>query len=257
MKAIILAGGFATRLFPLTKHIPKALLPVDGKPIIDFLLEKIQEEEEIDEIIISINARFKNHFLYWKRCVSHNSPGTISIVTEPTTKEEEKLGAVGGLNYVIERKGLEGEELFVAAGDNLFEFRLADFVAFYREHGNNPVIAFCDLQSEDRVRGKYGVGILDENSKVVDFQEKSHRPKSTLASTCCYLYPAWTTRLIKEYLEDPGQDRDAPGYFMDWLRQKTEVYGFAFQEAWYDIGSFSTYDQVNEDYKGKVVIQYE
>lgn len=254
MKAIILAGGFATRLMPLTKHIPKALLPVGGKPIIDFLVEKMPEIEEIDKIIVSTNAKFENHFKYWQRGISRSFSKNIKIVVEPTKKEEEKLGAVGALNYVIQEENLEGDSLLIVAGDNLFEFRLADFADFYRQHEEQPVAAFCDLKSKEIVREKYGVGILDENNKVIDFQEKSSDPKSTLASAGCYLYSPNIAELIKEYLEDPEQNRDAPGYFADWLRQKTNMYGFVFEEAWYDIGSFESYDQVNEDYKGKVVI---
>lgn len=254
MKAIILAGGFATRLMPLTKHIPKALLPVDGKPIIDFLVEKMPEVEEIDKIIVSTNAKFENHFRYWQRGISRALNQNIKVVVEPTKKEEEKLGAVGALNYVIQEENLEDDSLLIVAGDNLFEFRLADFADFYRKHEEQPVAAFCDLKSKDKVREKYGVGILDENNKVIDFQEKSSDPQSTLASAGCYLYPPNIAELIKEYLEDPKQNRDAPGYFADWLRQKADMYGYVFEKAWYDIGSFESYDQVNEDYKGKVII---
>jgi glucose-1-phosphate thymidylyltransferase len=253
MKAVILAGGYATRLWPLTKHIPKALLPIAGKPIIDFILEQMTQIAEIDRIIVSTNASFENHFRYWLRGISQQMRSTIKIVVEPTRREEEKLGAIGAIGYLIEQRNLVNDDLLIIAGDNLFEFRLVDLVDFYKQHNKKPVVAFCDLKSEDRVRGKYGVGLLDKDGKVIDFQEKSPRPKSTLASTGCYLYPVLVVDFMQNYLKDKNNP-DAPGYFVDWLCHKTDVYAFIFDEAWYDIGSFEVYDQVNEDYKDRVKI---
>lgn len=256
MKAIILAGGYAKRLWPLTKHIPKALLPIVGKPIIDFIIEKIFEvnKNEIDGIIVSTNLCFQNHFVYWRRCFSQRTKINLKIVTEPTTTEEGKFGAIGALAYLVKEEKLASDDLLVIAGDNLFEFSLVDLVDFFK-HRKQPVTAFRDLDTYDNVRGKYGVGILDENKKVTDFQEKPKEPLSTLASTGCYIFPSFSVRKINDYLEQ-GNNPDATGYFLNWLCKQTgvDLYGFVFKEQWCDIGSFESYDLINQDYKGKVKV---
>ncbi|MCL0104457.1 nucleotidyltransferase family protein [Dehalococcoidia bacterium] len=253
MKAIILAAGYAKRLWPLTKHIPKALLPIAGKPIIDFIIEEMIKVREIDEVLISTNLTFENHFRYWLSGLPQELKAIIKMVVEPSTSEEDKLGAIGAIGYAIEQEGLAGKDLLIVAGDNLFEFRLADFVDFYQLH-RRPIVAFCDLKDVDRVKGKYGVGILAENSKLIGFQEKPVAPKSTLASTGCYLYPAYVIEYIQDYLKGKN-DPDAPGHFIEWLYRQTDVYGFVFGGAWYDIGSFESYDQANEHYKGRVRLE--
>lgn len=255
MHAIILAGGYAMRLRPLTTHIPKALLPVDGKPIIDFLVEKILDAPEIDRIVVSTNARFANHFRYWQQNMAPRCDRPLRIAVEPTRREEEKLGAIGALAQVIGEEDLGGSELLVIAGDNLFEFSLTDLLAFYRSREGLPVAAFCDLETPLALQGKYGAALLDQDGRVTEFQEKSMDPCSSLASTGCYVFPETIEAHIAEYLADPAHSRDAPGYFIDWLRRKTGLAGFVFREAWYDIGSFESYDQVNEDYRGRVRLE--
>ncbi|MBT9143779.1 MAG: UTP--glucose-1-phosphate uridylyltransferase [Dehalococcoidia bacterium] len=250
MKAIILSAGYAKRLWPLTRHMPKALLPIDGKPIIDFIIEETIQVRDIDRVIITTNLTFENHFRYWLRGLPQEVKSLIKIVVEPTTSEEDKLGAVGSIGYVIEQEDLVDDDLLIIAGDNLFEFQLADFIDFYKLH-KRPVVAFRDLKDVNNVKGKYGVGILDGSNKVIGFQEKPTEPKSTLASTGCYLYPAYVPKHVRDYLKGKN-DRDAPGHFIKWLCSQTDVYGFVFDEAWYDIGSFESYDRANEHYKGRV-----
>jgi glucose-1-phosphate thymidylyltransferase len=174
-------------------------------------------------------------------------------VVEPTHTEGNKLGAVGGIGYVIDQEGLVGDDLLIIAGDNLFEFRLLDFIEFYKLY-TSPVLAFCNLKDVDKIKGRYGVGILDKSNKVMGFQEKPLQPKSTLASTCCYLFPAYVTKYVQDYLKAKNNP-DAPGYFIEWLCRQLDVYGFVFDEAWYDIGSLELYDEANEHYKGRVRIE--
>ncbi|MCL0076367.1 sugar phosphate nucleotidyltransferase, partial [Dehalococcoidia bacterium] len=218
--------------------------------IIDFTIEEMIKVREIESIVISTNLAFENHFRYWLRGLPQEAKSLIKIVVEPSIREEDKLGAIGTIGYAIEQEDLAGNDLLIVAGDNLFEFRLADFVAFYKVHGR-PLVAFCDLKDVDKVKGKYGVGILDESNKLLGFQEKPVAPKSTLASTGCYLYPAYVIEYIQDYLKEKN-DPDAPGHFIEWLHRQTDVYGFVFDGAWYDIGSFESYDQANENFKGRV-----
>lgn len=255
MKAIILAGGYAKRLHCLTMHIPKALLPITGKPIIDFMVEKIDSIRDIDKIFISTNLAFTNHFQYWQLSIQHRMKTSIEMIIEPTEVEEKKLGAIGGLEYVIRQANLTDSELLIVAGDNLFEFKLDDLIKFYRQHGENPVVAFHDLKFYDIVRERFGVGVLDKQSKIVSFEEKPAEPKSTLASTGCYVFPPSTFGLLQQYLKDRNNP-DAPGHFINWLSDQDDVdlRGFVFDEAWYDIGTLDSYNQVNKDYKGRVKI---
>jgi glucose-1-phosphate thymidylyltransferase len=225
-------------------------LPISGKPIIDFIIEEIIKVRDIDKVVISTNLTFENHFRYWSHGLPQDIKALIKIVVEPTNREEDKLGAIGTMGYAIEREGLAGNDLLIVAGDNLFEFRLADFIDFYKLH-RRPVVAFCDLKDVDKVRGKYGVGILDGSNRVIGFQEKPVEPKSTLASTGCYLYPSSVIKYVQDYLKGKNNP-DAPGHFIEWLYRQVDLYGFVFAGAWYDIGSFESYDQANRDYKDRV-----
>lgn len=196
--------------------------------------------------------RFENHFRYWLRGVTQRAQSITRLVVEPAGREEEKLGAIGAIGYVLDKENLTNDDLLIVAGDNLFEFRLPDFVDFYKKY-ESPIVAFCDLKSIDRVKGKYGVGMLDKNNKVIDFQEKPIQPKSSVASTACYLFPTFALEYIQQYLKDKN-NADAPGHFIAWLSRKTDVYGFTFDGAWHDIGSLEVYDQANEYYNRKVRI---
>lgn len=241
MKTLIMAGGYATRLMPLTKNRAKPLLPVAGKPIIDYIIEKIP----YDEIIVSTNEKFRKEFETWKSKIDKD----IDLFIEKTRKEEEKLGAVGAINYLIKKKNID-EDLFVIAGDNIFEFNLNEFIKTYN---NNPLIALYDMKDKEKVRKKYGVAIIEKN-KVVRFQEKPEKPTSTLVSVGCYIYPKDVLPLFPEFLKKAEKKKDAPGYFNEWLCKRKEMDGFIFHGNWYDIGDRESYIKANMDYSGKVYV---
>ena len=247
MKAIILAGGYAVRLLPLTKHIPKPLLPVAGKPVIDYIVDQLIKIQEIDKIIVSTNEYYESNFRYWLRAFPESSR-LIKLVCERTRTEKRKLGAIAALQNVIQQEGFVDEDLLVVAGDNLFEFSLYEFIKYYNKR-KKPVIAFSNRANieADELR-KYGLGILDEQQKLIGFQEKPREPKSSFVATGCYIYPADIQHYLGEYLEEHNNP-DAPGYFVEWLHKKTDVYAFVSGETWYDIGSIESYDQVNEYFK--------
>lgn len=251
MKAIILAGGYATRLMPLTKHIPKPLLPVAGKPVIDYTIEKLNQVAEIDGIIVTTNKVYESNFKYWLQCHPQN-PKNIKIVSDNTKTEKEKLGAVATLQFIIQSQELDDQELLVIAGDNIFEFSLNEFVNYYRKY-NQPVIAVCDLANKDKNELKrYGLAIMDDQQKVIGFQEKPQNPQSSRVATGCYIYPRDIQKYLTAYLADKNNP-DAPGYFVEWLHKRVDVYGFVPAKTWYDIGSMESYDQVNDYFKNKLL----
>ena len=234
MKAIILAGGYAKRLWPLTKNKPKQLLSVGGRPMIEYIIEKLETQKEIDKIIISTNEKFEQNFKQWLS--EYKSTKDISLVIEPTLLEENKLGSVGALGYLIKKENFN-EELMIIGGDNLFEFDLRDLINYYREK-KGDVVALYDLKSIQEARN-YGVAMVDEEMRIIDFVEKPENPPSTLVSTACYVLSQEGVRAILNYL-DAGENPDAIGFFIKWLIKREKVFGFAFSGKWFDIGSLES-----------------
>jgi len=239
MKAIVLAGGFAKRLWPLTLDKAKPLLEVGGKPIINYIIEKLEGMDEIDKIFISTNAKFELGFKQWLKKYEFKK---IKIVVEETRSEEEKLGAIAGINFVLEREKID-DDCIIIAGDNLFGFILDDFLGFYKEK-KSPVVAFFDVKDFEKAK-LYGIAELDENNKIKGFLEKPEKPPSTLASTCCYIFPKDTVRLFPEYLKEGGS-KDAPGFFLQWLIRKEEIFAYVFSNYWFDIGSFESLEEARK-----------
>jgi len=231
MKALILAGGFARRLAPITDFIAKPLLPVGDKPIIDWLLDKIKEAG-IDDIIVSTNSYYEREFRYWMRCRNED----IELLIEPTRKEEEKFGAIAGIKYAMDKYGKD--EYLVVAGDNFFDFSLKDFVEMY-VRVKAPLVAVYDVGSLEKAK-RYGVVSLEEGGKITKFVEKPEKPESTLIATACYAFPQSVYEFLDEYLQNKNNP-DSPGYFISWLIDKTPVFGYPFKGTWLDIGNLDEY----------------
>lgn len=226
MKALILAAGYATRLRPLTDSFPKMLLPLAERPMLDYLLDRIREVEEIDEIHLVTNAQFAPAFLDW-------APEDVTVHDDGTTSNEDRLGAIGDIAFTIERAGLRGEDLLVVAGDNLIGYSLPDYVAFWREKGGSAIAVY---EVEDRsLLSQYGIVELDDEDRVVGLEEKPADPKSNLAATAAYLYGGADLELLDTYLEE-GNAPDAPGNFAVWLHTRSPLYGYRFSGEWHDIG---------------------
>ena len=240
MKAVVLAGGFAKRMWPLTKERPKHLLPVAGRPMLDHVIDKLEPVRELDHIFISTNARFKDDFRSYLN--SREAKKDISLFIEKTRSEGEKLGTVGGLGYLIRESNID-DEMLVIGGDNILGFRMTDFMEHFRSNRANTV-ALYDLKSKEKAR-LYGVVSIDDSDKIVDFQEKPSRPHSTLVSTACYAFTKNGVRNILRYL-DEGNDPDKMGHFIEWLYRNDDVFGFVFTGLWFDVGSFESYNEANE-----------
>jgi len=238
MKTIILAGGYATRLHPITASRAKPLLPVVGRPIIDYILDHYPFS---DRPILSTNRCFASQFERWIA----DSGREVELVVEKTACEAEKLGTIGAIHFLIQKLEIE-EDILVIGGDNIFEFSIESFLAAYRER---PLIALYDLKDLDRVRGRYGAAIV-EGEQIIDFQEKPQHPASTLVSTACYVYPQAILPLIGEFLRETESGKDAPGYFNAWLVKERGigVDAFTFDTGWYDIGDRVSYIEANQHY---------
>ena len=243
MKTILLAGGYAKRLWPLTKNRPKSLLPIAGKPIIEYIFDGIEKIEEIKEIYLSTNRKFETNFKEWLE--SYRSSKEIRLVIEETRDEEEKLGSIGALNFLINRLGLK-EDLLIIGGDNLFDFDLKDLIDFYMAKKKSVVLLY-DMEEKERVKGKYGVLEMDSAFKIINSEEKPKEPNSTLISTACYIFSKEDLALIKDYLAS-GNTPDAIGFFVSWMCKKSDLYGLIHSGIWFDIGSFDEYERANVVY---------
>ncbi|QPV61669.1 NDP-sugar synthase [Halosimplex litoreum] len=232
MDAVVLAGGYATRLWPITRHRPKMMLPVGDTTVIDRVLSELESDGRVDDVYVSTNERFAADFEAFLDDRDYEKP-RLSI--EDTTGEDEKFGVVGALGQLVDREGID-DDLFVIAGDNLISFDVSDFIDAYEDNGGTTLAAY-DVGSREKAKS-YGLVTLD-GERVVDFQEKPADPASTLVSIACYVFPADQVR-FEEYLED-GNNPDEPGWFIQWLVDNDEVYAYTFDEAWFDIGTPESY----------------
>lgn len=228
MNAIVLAAGYATRLRPLTDRVAKPLLPVGGRPLVDWIVERIEEVPDVESVHLVTNARFAPDFERWA------AGRDIQVHDDGTRSNDDRLGAVGDVRLVIERAGLAGDDLLVVAGDNLFDASLAAFVSWWHGLGEASALGLYDVGDVELARN-YGIVELDAENRVVSMVEKPDRPASTLAATATYVYHREHLPLIERYLAD-GNSPDQPGRFVVWLYARAPVYGHRFEGEWVDIG---------------------
>lgn len=227
---MILAAGYATRLRPLTDALPKQLLPVGGRPILDWILDRVRELEGLDGVHLVTNSRFAPDFERWA------APHGVVVHDDGTTSNDDRLGAVGDLKLVVERAGLDGEELLVLAGDNLFDFSLPEMAAWWRTKG--PVASAVALYDcgDLELATHYGIADTDGDDRIVHFVEKPSDPPSTLAATLVYLLSPAHVGLLDTYLAE-GHGADNAGSFLGWLAGREPVYGYRIEGRWHDIGN--------------------
>lgn len=228
MKAIVLAAGYGTRLRPLTDTIAKELLPVGGRPMIDWILERIREVGDVDEVHVVTNRPKAASFAAWSRGKD------VVLHDDGTTSNDDRLGAIGDIAFVLERTGID-DDLLVIAGDNLFEYSVAELVRFWRGKGVASAVAVRDVGSLE-LAAMYAVVELAPDCRIVGFVEKPPQPASTLCATAAYVYHREHVPLIGRYLEE-GNPPDQPGRLLEWLHTREPVYGWVFDEDWRDIGN--------------------
>jgi len=242
VKLIVLAAGYATRLYPLTLNQPKPLLPVAGKPMLEHVLDNLMPIEEIDEIFIVTNAKFADHFTRWAADYkTGNRVRPITVINDHSTDDSNKLGAIGDMNLVLEAGHID-DDIVVVGGDNLFSQSLERFGQFCGEC-NAPVTGVYDVGHLEESK-KYGVIAVNDNEQVDYFEEKPAQPKSTLIGIALYYYPRATLPLIRQYLAE-GNNPDQPGRLVQWMYQRTPFHVWRVPGIWFDVGSKETLEEAN------------
>jgi glucose-1-phosphate thymidylyltransferase len=228
MKALVLAAGYATRLYPLTKVVAKPLLPLAERPMLDYLLDAIGKAEDVDEVHVVTNHKFAGAFEEWAETRD------VVVHDDGTTSEDDRLGAIGDIRFVVEQAGLDGDDLLVIAGDNLFDYSLADYVQWWRGKGEASAVVLYDVGSLELVK-KYSSVDVDADGRLLSFVEKPESPTSSLVATAAYIYHRAHVPLLRTYL-DEGNPPDQPGRFLAWLVPRVPVYGYTATGDWRDIG---------------------
>lgn len=232
------------RLRPLTLHTAKPLLPIGGRPMIDYVVEKIEEVEQVDRIYVVVNSMFFEDFRAWATHAPTSKP--VSLVNNGSTCDENRLGAIADMNFAVEKEGID-DDLLVVGGDNLFDFGLQEFVSFFAEKGASVALHTCD---DPRDVKKYSTVELDETGRIVFFKEKAEEARSDFVAICLYLFEKTSLPLLKQYLEGGG-NQDAPGYYIEWLYKQIAIYGKILVGSWCDIGDEETYREADRLFGGR------
>ena len=238
MKAIVLAGGHATRLWPITKNRAKPLLPLGEKPIIEYIIEDM---EDVDEIIISTNEKFASDF---EDYIEEYKRNNVRVVVEEQDSEEEKPGTIGAIINLLDKEGIE-DDLLVIGGDNYYSFDISDFIDFAQEK-DAPANVVYDVKDKNLASS---FGIVDtEGDEITGFEEKPDMPPSTLASTACYFFTEDKVSLFHEYekhfkeTDIPAEQYlDEPGRLIEWAHEQTPMFAYSFDGDWFDIGTPTGY----------------
>jgi glucose-1-phosphate thymidylyltransferase len=248
MKVIILAAGYATRLYPLTLNQPKPLLPVAGKPMIDHVLDNLAGIPGIDRVYVVTNHKFAEHFQKWAdHYRASKTQLDFSVINDGSTDDKNKLGAIGDLHLVLSREKVD-DDVIVVAGDNLFSDKLDGFATAARSR-KSAMLAVYDVGSLDEVK-KYNSITVDADGRITFFEEKPKSPTSTLTGIALYYYPKSVIPLIHQYIAE-GNNPDQPGRLVQWLYPRVPVYTWKVPGLWYDIGSKETLEEANRIFAKK------
>jgi glucose-1-phosphate thymidylyltransferase len=256
MNALILAAGYATRLYPLTLNKAKPLLEVGGKPIIEWLFDNLASVPALQTVYIVTNDKFASDFQNWANAYQDRLAFTelrrgrhpemkIKIINDGSKSDDDKLGAIGDINLVLTRENLTNDDLLVIAGDNLFQQPLSDFVNAAKH--SQATVAVHDVGNLEAMK-KYGTVTVDKNGVITNFEEKPEKPKSTLAAVALYYYSREMLPLFTTYLA-AGNNPDQPGLFLQWLYTRKPVNTFEIKGRWLDIGSKETLEEADRIFK--------
>ena len=244
MKALILAAGYATRLYPLTKEYPKPLLEVQGRPIINYIVDKLKNISVIDEIYVVTNSKFIRLFRRWAK--TEKLSKKITLIDDLTKSNRDRLGAIGDLNFVVKKQSIQ-EDLLVIGGDNLFSGDLKGFLDFSKKNIPAASIGLFKLRQK-KDASRYGVAGLNRQKRVISFCEKPKHPQSHLVAMCLYYIPKDYLSLIKEYMQDKNKQAHTTGGYINWLKDKVDVYAYVFGGSWFDIGDYKYLNAAKEKF---------
>lgn len=248
MNVIILAAGYATRLYPLTLDQPKPLLDVAGKPMMEYVLDNLAGIDGITDVYVVTNAKFAGHFQRWAEGYrSHRPALSFHTVNDQSTDDSNKLGAIGDLHLVLTKAGID-DDIIVVAGDNLFSQDLSAFGDYCREK-QAPVLGVYDVGDLEQIR-KYNAITVDSENRITFFEEKPQNPQSTITGIALYYYPKAILPKIHQYIAE-GNNPDQPGRLVQWLYPQTPFYTWRVPGTWYDIGSKETLEEANRIFADK------
>lgn len=242
MKCLILAAGYATRLYPLTENFPKPLLTVQGKPILDWLIDDIDTLGAVDEYVVISNHKFVEHFNTW----AEKKTQQITVLDDGTTSNENRLGAVCDVQFAIDALEID-DDMLVIAGDNLLDFSLTKFIEYAKAKNTSCIMRY--FEADEKRLTKCGVVEIDGDDKILSMEEKPSKPKSNWCCPPFYYYTKEDAGLVKKGIEN-GCGTDAPGSYIAWLCTQTEVHAMEMPGKRYDIGNLESYNRVQEEYKG-------
>ena len=246
MKCLILAAGYATRLYPLTENFPKPLLTVGAKTILDWLIDDIDTSGAVDEYIVISNHKFAHHFTDWAKTKKQK----VSVVDDGTSSNETRLGAVKDIQFTIDQLQLD-DDMLVIAGDNVLDFSLTKFVAYAKEKQTSCIMRYYEPDNKKLL--KCGVVTIDENDKILNMTEKSPNPATHWCCPPFYYYTQEDAKLVQKGINS-GCGTDAPGSYIAWLCQQTAVHAMEMPGKRYDIGNLESYEKVKAEYHGITVV---
>ena len=244
MKCLILAAGYATRLYPLTENFPKPLLEVKGKPILDYLISDLETTGYINEYIVISNHKYINNFINWQKMHKEK----ITILDDGSISNEERLGALKDIKYALDKLDIK-EDVLIIAGDNLLDFSLKDFLSYARKI-NSSCVMYYEMDDINKLK-KTGVLEIDRNNLVIGMEEKPENPKSHYSCPPFYYYLNKDLRMINDAFNNKN-NIDAPGSFVKYLYNKTKIYAYKMPGNRYDIGTLESYQKINKIYKGVI-----
>ena len=244
MRCLILAAGYATRLYPLTENFPKPLLTVGEKTILDWLVDDIDGIGLADEYVVISNHKYAHHFENWAKTKKQK----ITVVDDGTSTNETRLGAVKDILFAIKKLNID-DDMLVIAGDNVLDFSLTRFISYAKSKDASCVMRY--FESERSKLLKCGVVTVDSDDLVTNMTEKSPEPATNWCCPPFYYYSREDAKLISSAIED-GCGVDAPGSFIAWLCKNSKVYAMEMPGKRYDIGNLESYEKVKAEYVGIV-----
>jgi len=242
MKCLILAAGYATRLYPLTENFPKPLLTVGEKTILDWLVDDIDEAGLVDEYVVISNHKYAHHFDAWAAKKNQK----ITVVDDETSSNETRLGAVKDIQFTIDKLQLD-DDMLVIAGDNVLDFSLTKFVRYAKEKNTSCIMRY--YEAEQKKLSKCGVVEIDGNDRILSMEEKPAQPRSNWCCPPFYYYTKEDARLVEKGIAS-GCGTDAPGSYIAWLCTQVPVHAMEMPGSRYDIGNLESYEKVQKEYKG-------